>query len=75
METSINTKLVLPFLCLVVGSSGCGKMYFVKNVLEQCVNVLDAVPDNIVWIYTSFQPMHQDLSRAVKKINFVTCLS
>lgn len=71
METTINTKLVLPFSCLVVGPSGCGKTYFVKNVLEQCETVLDAVPDNIVWIYTSYQPMYQELSRVFKNIKFV----
>lgn len=71
MEAGINTKLVLPFSCLVVGPSGCKKTYFVKSVLEQCKNVLDAVPDNIVWVYTSFQPMYQELSRVIKNIHFV----
>lgn len=32
---------------------------------------MDVVPDNIVWIYTSFQPMYSELQKMNKKINFV----
>lgn len=71
METVFNSKLILPFSCLLVGPSGCGKTYFVKKVLEQCENVLDSTPDNITWVYTSHQPMYDELMKTVKNIKFV----
>lgn len=70
-EIDFESRFIFPFSCLVVGPSGCGKTYFVKNVLENCNRVMDVVPDNIVWIYTSFQPMYSELQKVNKKINFV----
>lgn len=50
---------------------GCGKTYFVKSVLENCDHVMDRVPENIVWIYTSFQPMYDELKKTNKRITFI----
>lgn len=71
METDFNPRLLPPFSCLLVGPSGCGKTYFVKSVLEHCEHVLDSTPENIVWIYSSFQPMYQELMKMNKNIKFV----
>ncbi len=54
-----------------VGPSGCGKSYFVKSVLENCEHVMNAEPENIVWIYTSFQPMYTQLQKTNESIKFV----
>jgi len=70
-EVDFEPRFIFPFSCLIVGPSGCGKTYFVKNVLESCEHAMNIVPENIVWIYTSFQPMYSELQRLNKKIKFV----
>lgn len=70
-EIEFDPRLQLPFSCLVVGPSGCGKTVFVKNVLENCEHVMNDVPNNIVWIYTSFQPLYTELQKKNKKIRFI----
>ena len=59
-EVNFDPRLCVPFSCMIVGPSGCGKTFFVKRLLENCEHVMDSVPDNIVWIYTSFQPMYDE---------------
>lgn len=70
-EIDFDHRLKVPFSCLVVGPSGCGKTHFVKCVLENCERSMNTVPANIVWIYTSFQPMYEELSKTNKNIKFV----
>lgn len=71
-EVDFDPRLVTPFSCLIVGPSECGKSYFVKNVLQNCERSMDVVPDNVVWIYTCFQPMYAELQKMQKiKIKFV----
>lgn len=70
-EIDFEPRFIFPFSCLIVGPSGCGKTYFAKNVLENCEHVMDVTPENIVWIYTSFQPMYSELQKLNKNIQFV----
>nr|DAC81316.1 TPA_asm: FtsK [Larimichthys croaker adintovirus] len=70
-QVHFDPRLAAPFSCMIVGPSGCGKTYFVKSVIENCEHVINGVPDNIVWIYTSFQPMYAELQKMNKKIKFV----
>ena len=70
-EIDFDPRLKTPFSCLIVGPSGCGKSFFVKSVLKKCNHVMDVVPENIVWIYTSFQPLYAELQRLNKNIKFV----
>ena len=70
-EIDFDIRLQMPFSCQIVGPSGCGKTFFVKTVLENCEHVLSELPDNIVWIYTSFQPMYAELQKKIKNIKFV----
>lgn len=70
-EIDYDPRLKVPFSCLIVGPSGCGETHFVKSVLENCEHVVNTVPENIVWIYTSFQPMYAELQKMNKKITFV----
>lgn len=71
MQADFDPRLQVPFSCLIVGPSGCGKTYFVKCVLDQRHRVLKSVPDNIVWIYTSYQPMYDEMLRVNKNIKFI----
>lgn len=70
-EIEFDPRLRTPFSCQIVGPSGSGKTYFVKSVLESCNHVIDNMPSNIVWIFTSYQPMYTELQQKNKKIKFV----
>lgn len=70
-QIDFEPRLRVPFSCLVVGPSGCGKTFFVKNVLQNCIHVMDVQPQNIVWIYTSFQPMYAELQEKNTNIKFI----
>ena len=65
-EIDFDPRLKTPLSCLIVGPSGCGKSF-----LHNCNHVMDVVPENIVWIYTSFQPLYAELQKMNKKIKFV----
>lgn len=67
-EIDFDPTLIMPFSCLTVGPSGCGRTYFVNSVLENYQHVMNAVPNNVVWIYTSFEPMYAELQK-MNKIN------
>lgn len=66
-----DPRLHVPFSCMVVGPSGSGKTFFVKSVLENFVHVLNKLIDNIVWVYTSFQPLYSELQEKNKSIKFI----
>ena len=70
-EIEYDPRLKVSLSCLIVGPSGSGKTHFVKFVLENCEHVMNTVPENIVWIYTSFQPLYAELQKTSKKIKFV----
>lgn len=71
-----NPRLQVLFLCLGCGSKWLWKYsFFVKNVLEHCQRLLSVVPDNIIWIHTSFQPMYAELQKKNKNITFVEGLT
>lgn len=70
-EVNFDDRFTGPFSCLIVGPSGCGKSYFVKSVLENYRRVLNFVPENIVWIYSNYQPLYSDLKKMNKNITFV----
>lgn len=70
-EIDFDPRFRTPFSCMIVGPSGCGKTFFVKSVLQNCIRVMDVVPENIVWVYTSFQPMYAELQKMNKNITFV----
>lgn len=63
-------KIKLPFSALIAGPSGSGKTYFVKTVLSNMNHVMDIVPDNIVWIYSSYQSLYDELQKQIK-ITFI----
>lgn len=46
-------------------------MLFLKLVLEQFEHVIVSVPDNIVGIYTSYQPMYDRMLKVIKPIKFI----
>lgn len=65
MEVNFDPRFQLPFTALLVGSSGSGKTYFVKQLLENMTHTLSQRPDHIIWCYSSYQPMYDQLSKKI----------
>ena len=71
-EFEFDPRLKLPFLCLIVGSCGCGKSYFVKHILNNFEHLINEELANL-WIYTSDQHLSIELQKENRKNNnFVT---
>lgn len=66
-------RLQHPFSLVVSGPSNCGKTFFVKSVLENASSVISHKIDNIVYIYSCWQPLYDDLLK-IRDINFVNGL-
>jgi len=61
----MDFQLKHPFTCIVAGPTSCGKTSFVKSLLENVRNMVDAPPDNIIWCYGEFQNSLTTLPEAV----------
>lgn len=65
-----DPRLQLPFSALIAGPSNSGKTCFVKSILENSEHVLSQKPDNVVWCYSCYQPLYDELLKTIK-IKFV----
>ena len=64
-------KLRLPFTMKVAASTGGGKTWFVKDLLENREQWISAAPLRIVWIYGQWQPLYAEMQRIIPGIEFV----
>ena len=69
-EVYFDPRFQLPFTALLVGASGSGKSFFVKQLLQNMEHTLSRLPDRIIWSYSSYQPMYDELAKNVK-IKFI----
>ena len=60
-----------PFPALIAGPTCCGKSQFVKRLLESGEDIIDGVPENIIWCYGIYQPPYDDMQRNIPNITFV----
>ena len=65
-----DPRLQLPFSALIAGPSNSDKTCFVKSILGNSEHVFSQKPDNIVWCYSCYQPLYDDLLKKIK-IKFV----
>lgn len=66
-------RLQHPFSMVVSGPSNCGKTFFVKNVIENISRLISHSVDNVVYIYSCWQPLYNQLLQ-IRDINFVNGL-
>ncbi len=50
-----------PFSMVIAGSSNSGKTFFVKTLLQNAGKLISKKTDNIVFIYSVWQPLYDDL--------------
>ena len=56
-----DARLKHPFSMIISGPSSSGKTYFVKNVIEHASQVISHPIENIVYIYSCWQPAYDQL--------------
>ena len=65
-----DARLQHPFSMIVSGPSNSGKTYFAKTLIENVEKVISQKIENIVYIYSCWQPLYDDLLKS-RNINFV----
>lgn len=60
-----------PFSVILAGPSNCGKSYFIKNLLDHADKMLSVMPENVVWCYSCWQPLYEELLCKYPFIKFV----
>ena len=65
-----DPRLQHPCSMVVAGPSNSGKTYFVKKVIENLDRLFSEKIDNIVYIYSCWQPIYDELLK-ITSINFV----
>lgn len=63
-------KFVSPTMILIAGSSGSGKTYLTKQILENADGMFEVPPSKIFFCYTAWQPMYDEMKQSIKVITF-----
>ena len=58
-----DLKLKLPFGCIISGPSSSGKSTFVKSLIENAKEVIDPIPESILYCYGEYNSLVFDLQR------------
>ncbi len=54
-------KLQHPFTMVIAGPTGCGKSYFVRDLISEKQEMFSKVPDKVVWFYGIHQPLYDEI--------------
>ena len=60
-----------PFTMMVAASTGGGKNWLVKNLLENRQQWISFAPQRIIWIYGQWQPLYVEMQRIIPGLEFV----
>ena len=68
----MDTTLKHPFTCLIAGPTGCGKSYFVTELIKG--SFIEPAPTKIIWCYGEWQEAYKQLPHVefVEGLNFQT---
>ena len=62
----MDPHLKHPFTGIVAGPTACGKSTWVKNLITYQKDVIDPVPEQVIWFYGEWQPLYVTLSEMVE---------
>ena len=67
----IDTEIFLhPFTCLIVGPAQSGKTSLLKNLLLHSTILISPNPEKIIYCYSVWQPMFDEIKNLIKNIEF-----
>jgi len=58
-------KLIHPFTMIVAGPTGCGKSFFVRDLIQFRREMFSPVPDKIVWFYGIYQSLYEQMPEVI----------
>ena len=80
------TNVTLPFkhrfVMTITGPTQCGKMMWINKLIENIDVMIVPTPDKALFLYTTFQPIYDDMKKNVaeknetsslKEIKFIDC--
>ena len=66
----MSLKLKHPFTKLISGPTGCGKTYYVSQLLQN-LDIIDYPPEEIVFCFSLWQNRYDTLQQFDKRIDFI----
>ena len=66
----MDFRLKHPFTCIVSGMTGCGKSYFVKQLLHYLKDLVEPKPQRIIWLYGQDQTLYHAMRQEMPDIEF-----
>lgn len=70
-EGGFDVHLSIPFAAIISGPSSSGKSFFVKKLLENSSQVLSQIPENIIYCYSCWQKLYDELACKFPNLKFV----
>ena len=70
-RSRMDLRMQAPFTCIIAASTGSGKTYFVKRLLENAETMINPAPVNIIYCYGQYQPLYDEMKRTVSNVNFI----
>lgn len=67
----MDTRLKCNFTMLIVGGSGSGKSVFTSNLLHYRNQIMSNQPEKIVWCYSVWQPLYDEIQKHSSSIQFI----
>ena len=72
MSQQYEFQFLHPFCCIISGPSFSGKTFLVKNLLHNCVSIINTPPEKIIWLYKHWQPLYDEISeKVIPKVEFI----
>lgn len=68
--STVSFTLHHPFCFIAAGPSGSGKTFAISELLQRRNEVIDPPVNNIVFVYSVFQPIYYKLQAAIPTIKF-----
>ena len=69
--TSTEIQLTTPVRWFCIGPSGAGKTAFLKRLLTELDTVFDQPTNNIIYCFSSYQPLYDQIKEKCPKVIFV----
>ena len=67
----MDTRLQCHFTMLIAGGSGSGKSVFTSKLLQYKSQIMANPPDKIVWCYSVWQPLYDEIQKNDSSIQFI----
>ena len=70
MAESVPIKLSSPSCMVISGMTSCGKSHWTKRLLKHCNEMYDKPVKKILYCYTAYQDLFQDMETEIENITF-----